>query len=595
MLALHENSEDAVTVEQAIDTPDSHLRALDGLEDRRETNQPSERMIGRVIACDAGFATLSTSADSLNTALADFWSIGKLITINIGDSRIVGLVYKIDAPSGSWDSDRHNQMNVYVELVGEVRDLPGGATFSRGIATYPYLGASAHRIRTDDLRAIYRPDGHKCVEIGELSQDTKIPAIVSINDMVLRHFAVVGTTGTGKSTAVSLLVHEVIAARPALSVLILDPHNEFDKAFNGISNIVSCDTLQLPFWLFQLEEFVEVVFRGRSGIEGEVDALRDLIPLAKARHSQALSHGASLLRRPAHTSNITADTPVPYRMSELLHLIEERIGQLEARHHRSVLRSLKNRLEALINDPRYQFMFPSRAIDDSMAEIISTLFRIPANGKPVTVFQLAGIPSEIVNAVVSVMCRIAFDVSMWSNGANEVLVVCEEAHRYVPLDPALGFAPTRQSIARIAKEGRKYGCYLGVVTQRPSELDPTILSQCSTVFAMRLANDVDQQIIRSAIADSSASTLSFLSSIGNQEAIAFGEGIATPMRMRFANLPEKLIPGAHDTVAAAQEPDGRQRGNVLAIVDGMRMSRRTDVGAADFLVEGPDGGLSYYE
>ncbi|MCC2111606.1 MAG: ATP-binding protein, partial [Hyphomicrobiales bacterium] len=476
-----------MTAENAADASGSHLQAIDGLENRREENQPTERMIGRVIACDAGFATLSTMAGNLTSSLADFWSIGKLISINIGESRIVGLVYKIDAPRGAWDRDQQNLMNVYVELVGEVRDTSGGgAVFSRGISTYPYLGAHAHRIRSNDLRAIYRPDGHKSVEIGQLSQDIEIPAIVSIDDMVRRHFAVVGTTGTGKSTAVSLLVHEVITARPALSVLMLDPHNEFDKAFKGISNIVSCDTLQLPFWLFQLEEFVEVVFRGRTGIEGETDALRDLIPLAKARHNQAMSHGASLLRRATHTSNITADTPVPYRMSELLHLIDERIGQLEARHDRSVLRSLKNRLETLISDPRYQFMFPNRTIDDTMAEIISTLFRIPANGKPVTVFQLAGIPSEVVNAVVSVMCRIAFDVAMWSNGANEVLVVCEEAHRYVPLDPSLGFAPTRQSIARIAKEGRKYGCYLGVVTQRPSELDPTILSQCSTVFAMRL-------------------------------------------------------------------------------------------------------------
>jgi DNA helicase HerA-like ATPase len=127
----------------------------------------------------------------------------------------------------------------------------------------------------------------------------------------------------------------------------------------------------------------------------------------------------------------------------------------------------------------------------------------------------------------------------------------------VPSDPTLGFTPTRQAIARIAKEGRKYGCYLGVVTQRPGELDPTILSQCSTIFAMRLSNERDQQIIRSAISDASASTINFLSSIGNREAIAFGEGVATTMRLRFAQLDRHELPamaGGHALGADAREP-----------------------------------------
>ena len=166
------------------------------------------------------------------------------------------------------------------------------------------------------------------------------------------------------------------------------------------------------------------------------------------------------------------------------------------------------------------------------------------HGRPVTCFEMAGMPSEVVNSVCSVLARLAFDLALWSEGRLKLLVLCEEAHRYMPADPRLGFAPTRHALSRIAKEGRKYGCYLGVVTQRPGELDPTILSQCSTFFAMRLANEQDQAIIRSAIADSSASTLSFLSSMGQREAIAFGEGVATTMRLKFEKLAQNLIPGA---------------------------------------------------
>src|SRR5690606_31773136 len=124
-------------------------------------------------------------------------------------------------------------------------------------------------------------------------------------------------------------------------------------------------------------------------------------------------------------------------------------------------------------------------------------------GRPITCFELTGMPSEVVNSVCSVLARLAFDHTVNSHGMFTLLVLCEEAHRYMPADPRLGFAPTRHALSRIAKEGRKYGCFRGVVTQRPAELDPTVLSQCSTVFAMRLANENDQEINRSAIADSS--------------------------------------------------------------------------------------------
>jgi hypothetical protein len=139
----------------------------------------------------------------------------------------------------------------------------------------------------------------------------------------------------------------------------------------------------------------------------------------------------------------------------------------------------------------------------------------------------------------------AFDFGTWSGGATPILVACEEAHRYVPADRKLGFGPTRKALSRIAKEGRKYGVFLAAVTQRPAELDPTILSQCSTVFAMRMTNDRDQAIVRSAIPDAGSSMLNFLPSLGTAEAIAFGEGVALPTRFRFSHVPEERLPRSH--------------------------------------------------
>jgi DNA helicase HerA-like ATPase len=190
------------------------------------------------------------------------------------------------------------------------------------------------------------------------------------------------------------------------------------------------------------------------------------------------------------------------------------------------------------NDPRYAFMFDNANVGgDTMAEVISHLFRLPANGKPMTIMQLAGFPAEVVDSVVSVLCRMAFDFGLWSDGVSPLLFVCEEAHRYASADRNIGFGPTRKAVSRIAKEGRKYGVYLGLVTQRPAELDATIISQCNTLFAMRLANDRDQALLRSAVSDAAANLLSFVPSLGTREVLAFGEGVALPTRLRFKEVP----------------------------------------------------------
>jgi uncharacterized protein len=186
---------------------------------------------------------------------------------------------------------------------------------------------------------------------------------------------------------------------------------------------------------------------------------------------------------------------------------------------------------------------------DTMAEVISHLFRLPANGKPMTVMQLAGFPAEVVDSVVSVLCRMAFDFGLWSDGVSPMLFVCEEAHRYASADRSIGFGPTRKAISRIAKEGRKYGVYLGLITQRPAELDATIISQCNTLFSMRLANERDQALMRSAVSDAAANLLSFVPSLGTREVLAFGEGVALPTRLRFKEVPPHQLPRSEATIA----------------------------------------------
>ena len=293
------------------------------------------------------------------------------------------------------------------------------------------------------------------------------------------------------------MLQEIMRTRPDLRIFVLDPHNEYGRPFAEQALVLNPRNLKMPFWLFNLEEIVDVFFGARPGLEEEVDILSEVIPLAKASYYQSRvpvdrSHGVNL-----KTIGYTVDTAVPYRLADLVSLLDERMAKLENRASRMIYHRLITRIESVCNDPRYAFMFENANVGgDTMAEVLGQLFRLPQSGKSMTIMQLAGFPSEVVDRVVSVVCRMAFDLGLWSEGAVPLLLVCEEAHRYAAADRSIGFGPPGRSISRIAKEGRKHGVFLGLVSQRPAELDATILSQCSTLFAMRMTNDRDQAIVR---------------------------------------------------------------------------------------------------
>jgi uncharacterized protein len=481
-------------------------------------------------------------------------------------------VCQLETSNSKWQEGETNLVMIKIELSGEIIDeAPGKPIFHRGIHSFPRLGSIAHRIRAADLRAIYSIRGVEGIEIGRLTQNETIPATANVRELVSRHFAVVGSTGVGKTTAVSMLLKQCLRERPNLRIIIIDPHNEYAAHFRKDSMVFDSDNLELPYWMFKFDEMVDIIYAGRKPNPEESDALYEVIKSAKTRFSAASVSRLSAIRRQSASEKgwVSADTPVPYRISDAVQIIEEWMGKLDPRYARADMRSLKHRFEALSHDPRYRFMFGKLLVEDIMTKVVSQTFRMPQNGAPVTIVRLAGLPNEVVNSVVSVLARMAFEIALWSDDNYEIALLCEEAHRYIPADLAQGFLPTRQAIGRIAKEGRKYGASLGVVTQRPSELDPTVLSQCSTMFAMRLANERDKGIISSAIGVSSEGAISFLSSIADREAIAFGEAIATPMRMKFGDY--RRFEGERSASAKAPKEDvEKARSDLRAIVGKMR-------------------------
>jgi len=297
--------------------------------------------------------------------------------------------------------------------------------------------------------------------------------------------------------------------------------------------------------MLNFEEFVEILIGSQPNREQDIEILRELIPLAKTRYAASTKRDRPATLRskdPTDSINLGVDTPVPYRSSDLMSLIEEHLGKLDLKGELAPFKRLKARLETMTRDPRYSFMFGHMTISDNMAEVVGRIFRIPVNDKPITVLELGGLPSEVINVCVSVLARMAFDFGLWSQGRVPITFVCEEAHRYVPADKSSGFEPTKRAISRIAKEGRKYGVSLAIITQRPAELDPTILSQCNTVFSMRLTNERDQEILRAGISDAAASLLEFMPTMGTGEAVTFGEGVSLPTRIKFDLLPRHALP-----------------------------------------------------
>jgi uncharacterized protein len=273
--------------------------------------------------------------------------------------------------------------------------------------------------------------------------------------------------------------------------------------------------------------------------------LAELIPLAKTEYARSKSALRATYRAPqADTvSRYTVDTPAPYRFEDIIAAAESRMGKIENRDLAVQYQRLLMRINAVRKNPRYAFIFDDAGeANDPMVDILCQLLRLKDDERPMAIVQLAGFPAETMEVIVSSLFRLAFDFGVWSDGLSPLLIVCEEAHNYGNADRDVGFRTVREGLSRIAKEGRKHGVFLGLVTQRPHQLDPTLISQCSTVFAMRLGHEDDQKIVRAAVSDTASRMLSLLPSLGTREALVIGAAVPTVTRLRFEELPDNCVP-----------------------------------------------------
>ncbi|MDA1326007.1 MAG: DUF87 domain-containing protein [Proteobacteria bacterium] len=515
--------------------------------------------IGRVISINGSKVkgVLYDAVGSNGAAIpSTMLRIGSILKITTPASAVYGVVGNISIADPS--VPLHQATRLFdLELLGEIpQDTGIGATpgFQRGVSVYPVLDDNIYLASVDERAHIFAQPNKAHVRVGTLHPDNDMPAYLATDELLGKHFAVLGSTGAGKSCSVALILRAILNDHANGHVVMLDPHNEYGQAFGDKADVLSPDKFMLPYWLLNFEEIVEVVVgRGRPDADAQTAVLKEAIVAAKKKFAGAK----------AVTEHITVDTPVPYVLSELIAHISGNMGQYENPESSAPFLRLKARLESLRADRRYAFMFSGLVVQDILPDILSRILSIPVAGKPVTILDLSGVPSEIVDVVVSLLCRMIFDFALWSVPAQAlpVLLVCEEAHRYVPSDPNAGFGPTKKAITRIAMEGRKYGISLCLITQRPSELATNILSQCNTLFALRMSNERDQEIARRALPESALGLLSALPALRTQEAVVVGEGVPMPIRLRFDDLDPLYRPksgNADFSVRWQREDQGRE-------------------------------------
>jgi DNA helicase HerA-like ATPase len=541
--------------------------------------------IGRIVSVTGSKAiVLLDSPKQGQSKPADRPDMGTLLAIDTPNTVVLAIVSALSVPVPAHREDETEIWIAELGLVGELwRDKTGQATiFARGVTAYPSLGNRVRVASKAELGAAFCGEPARSVRVGCIRQDSSIPAMVRVDELLGKHVAILGTTGTGKSCTTALILRSILERNPAAHIVLLDPHNEYATAFSEWAEVISPRNMQLPFWLLNFEEVVEVLISDPTR-KAEIEILQELIPIAKARYSAGRARDNQALRRAVmpEQARFTVDTPVPYRISDLTGLIDERMGKLENKRDLSPYRQLRTRIDSISQDGRYAFMFGSLTVYDGMTQVLSRIFRVPVNNKPITIVELTGLPTEIINVVVSVLARMTFDFAHWSEGKVPLTLVCEEAHRYVPAADHLGFEPCKRAIAKIAKEGRKYGVALCIVSQRPAEVDATILSQCNTVFALRMSNDRDQEIVTSAITDTGSGLLEFLPSLGQREALAFGDGVALPVRIKFDELPADCLP--RSTTARFTEHWQRSVGDEGFLEQVVEKWRTSDISAgSDF-------------
>jgi len=513
--------------------------------------------------------------------------IGSFLKVPLGYANIYGIVTQIGAAAipeklkeivDQDYSKLDNRQFLNMALIGE----QVGRKFERGVSQSPTTGDKVHLVTIKDLDIVYGGfDANNSITIGNISISESLSAKIDLNKLISRHCAILGSTGSGKSNAVGVLL-SAIAEKGFKSsrILVIDPHGEYDSVLKGKSNVYKIRAnkaegekeLHIPFWALPFNELMSI-FSGSLSDQNK-DFFRTKIEDAKK--NSALINQINI-----EPELITADSPIPFSLKQLWFDLDDFERQTfnerakpETITNKKVVGDaeklisneyqpasagggapfLNNQAKAILGfldsvrlklkDSTYNFLFYPGDYEPILSgkiekDISNLLFEWLGSEKPITILDLSGIPSDIMTSISGTLLKIIYDALFWGqnlpNGGKEqpLLIVLEEAHNYLRAGEN---SISSRAVQSIAKEGRKYGVGLALVTQRPSELDETVLSQCGTIIALRMNNAKDRGHIRSAIQDELQTMVDLLPSLRTGEGIISGEGVKIPSRVQFYKL-----------------------------------------------------------
>ena len=553
--------------------------------EERNPSKPIENLkIGKIIEVDGLriIAELDPSLTELSRIYAGevypIGQFGSIIRIQFSRRIIYALVGRLrmkaeyEAERGVVSQTSSDERIIEADLFGEGEWIFNDSgnwklKFERGVATYPLPQQAVYLTPKSELRFIYEHSEGAVIQLGEHVGTGGAACFADMNELLGKHTAILGSTGAGKSGAVAAVIHSILERKEKTNyekwkpqILILDPHNEYGKAFESHKRLSTDEgTLSLPYWLLNLDETIGLlVGKTEHAATSQANIVKNALLEARKKGAEALN---------LDTGKLTVDSPIPYilgdpsGLNEFGQINENRyeigfVGAVNAQRPNNQNRAqheeynkVLRKLESLMKDERISFMMNpwDKEKNDPMPNVLA---QITGGDDTVRIVDLSGVPNEIAGTASAAIARTLFSLKIWQSveerEASPVLLVCEEAHRYVPNVGEAQYEAAQGAIRRIAKEGRKYGVGLFLVSQRPSEVEPTVLSQCNSWVVLRITNESDRNHVRGILPDSMEGMTKMLSGLRRREAIFAGQAATLPSRIMIRHLSEERLPKSND-------------------------------------------------
>lgn len=518
----------------------------------------SDYIIGRVISVNGGnidivlddFNNASGVPDNMNINIntdegpkpLQIGQPGSFLKIDISGGSLLCMVSEIKMKEGSISNSKESD-SVY-EIVTPVRTLtlvPFGSInskgkFERGTDVLPTINSKVYAVSGKTIKQIYQSYSDGDFNLGKLSLMPEQEALINLDSFLSRHGAILGQTVSGKSWTVASFLQKIMNFEQS-TVVLFDLHGEYKNAFGDEAEYIDASSIELPYWLMNCEELLDLmVDRSEAAAPNQTAIFRDLLQSAKQNEPENIS---------LNIPKINVDTPVYFNFESILASIKQldeameqgKTGLKKAPLNGQFTRLLM-RINSKMNDVRYDLIFKPKKYNTSasMTDLFRKILGEEKDPKKVVILDISPIPFDVRTSVISLILRCIFDFCYWYKKINDscypVAVFCDEAHIYLN-ESDTSSKSARLSAERIAKEGRKYGASLTVISQRPREVSATILSQCNTFLCLRITNPDDQSYVKRLLPDSIAGIASMFSSLKRGECILLGDSVIMPTRIKI--------------------------------------------------------------